>query len=249
MRMLILREQRWAMLVLLLALATGCAHLNRVPSGPPVTRVEVMQTAVAYANHPWHAGPGNIFHGSDTNGVHIDTQDVAWWGDGGWYADGRTNIGVPYCWDGDSTLAQFDAGLRAGRPAGYHFKKSERRSKTHRGPPTSTLPVGVDCSGFVSRCWQLKHRRSTYDMARVCRRLASFDDLQPGDAVNKRYDHIILFAGWLDARHEQMRVYEAGDAQKNNLPENYERVHEDVYPRAWLAEKGFVPLRYDGVNN
>jgi cell wall-associated NlpC family hydrolase len=234
-------------LILILALASGCAHLQRVPPGPAVTRDEVMQTAMAYANHPWQAGAANIFHGTDTNGVRIDTPDAAWWGPGGWYADGRTNIGLPYCWNGDSTLAEFDAGIRAGRPAGYHFKKSEHRSQSQPGPEGSTLPVGVDCSGFVSRCWQLKERRSTYDMAKVCRRLKSFDELQPGDAVNKRYDHIILFAGWVDARHEQMRVIEAGDAQKKNRPDNYERVHEDVYDRAWLAKMGFVPLRYKEI--
>ena len=236
-------------LILILALAVGCAHLNRVPPGPPVTREQVMQTAEAYASHPWQATPANAFHGTDTNGVRINTPDAAWWGPGGWFADGTTNIGVPYCWDGDSTLAEFDAGIRTGRPAGDQFKKLYRRSQSHPGPASSALPVGVDCSGFVSRCWQLDKRRSTYDMARVCRRLRSFDDLLPGDAVNKRYDHIILFAGWVDAQHEQMRVFEAGDAQKNNLPENYVRVHEDVYDRDWLTEKGFVPLRYEGIQD
>jgi hypothetical protein len=235
--------------VLLLTLASGCAHLNRVAPGPTVTRAEVMQTAEAYANHPWQATPANIFHGTDAHGVRVDTQDVAWWGPGGWYADGRTNIGLPYCWSGDSTLAEFDAGIRAGRPAGYHFKKSERRSPSHRGPADSALPVGVDCSGFVSRCWRLNQRRSTYDFPGICHRLRSFDDLRPGDAVNKRYDHIILFMGWVDARHEQMWVFEAGDAQKGNDPENYERVHKDFYDRAWLEENGFVPLRYDGIQN
>ena len=236
-------------LIPLLAVASGCAHLNRVPPGPAVTREQVMQTAAAYANHPWQATTANIFHGTDANGVRINTPDASWWGPGGWLADGGTNIGLPYCWDGSSTLAEFDAGIRAGRPAGDQFKKLYRRSKNNPGPASSALPVGVDCSGFVSRCWQLDKRRSTYDMGRVCRRLRSFDDLLPGDAVNKRYDHIILFAGWVDAQHEQMRVFEAGDAQKNNLPENYVRVHEDVYDRSWLARKGFVPLRYDEIRN
>jgi hypothetical protein len=236
-------------LFLILGLASGCAHLNRVPPGPLVTREQVMQVAEAYANHPWQATPANIFHGTDTNDVRIDTPDAAWWGPGGWLADGSTNIGVPYCWGGDSTLAEFDVGVSAGRPAGYHFKNLGRRSKSYRGPTGSTLPVGVDCSGFISRCWHLDHRRSTYDMARICRRLRSFDDLLPGDAVNKPYDHIILFAGWADAQHEYMRVFEAGDAQRGNQPGNYERVHEDVYAREWLIEKGFAPLRYEEIQH
>jgi hypothetical protein len=236
-------------LILILAAASGCAHLNRIPPGPPVTREQVMQTAEAYASHPWRATEANVFHGTDAHDVRVDTPDAAWWGPGGWLADGTTNIGLPYCWDGASTLAQFDAGILAGRPAGCHFKTLGRRSKSYHGPRSSRLPVGVDCSGFVSRCWQLDKRRSTYDIGRICRRLRSFDDLRPGDAVDKPYDHIILFIGWADAQHGQMRVFEAGDAQKNNNPENYERVHEDVYDRDWLTEKGFVPLRYNEIQN
>lgn len=231
-------------LIFLLALADGCAQLRtirRSPAGPPVTRQEVMATAEAYASHPWRATPANVFHGTDAAGVWIDTPDAAFWGDGGWYADGRTNIGVPYCWGGASTLAEFDRGVLAGRPAGYHF----------RGPrqlhADSALPVGVDCSGLVSRCWRLYSRRSTYDIGRICERLAAYDDLRPGDVVNKPYDHVILFEGWVDGSHEAMRVFEAGDAKKDGDPKNYERVHEDVYYREWLKDHGFVPLRYKGI--
>lgn len=231
---------RISTLLLMVALASGCAHLNRVPPGPPVTREQVMQTAEAYANHPWQASAANIFHGTDTNGVHIDTPDVAWFGPDGWYADGRTNIGVPYCWGGDSTLAEFDAGVRAGRPVGYQFKKLARNSHdAGKDPQSSALPVGVDCSGLVSRCWQLDQQRSTYNMAQVCRQLPSFDDLLPGDALNKPYDHIILFAGWADPQHEHMRVVEAIQAG----------VREDVHSRASVVAKGFEPLRYNEIQN
>jgi hypothetical protein len=224
--------------ILILALATGCAHLR---PGPAVTRRQVMETAEAYANHQWRAAPANVFHGTDPAGVWVDTPDVDFWGPGGWYADGRTNIGVPYCWGGASTLAQFDRGLLQGRPAGYHF----------RGPRNdhydSALPVGVDCSGLVSRCWRLYARRSTYDIGKVCERLPSYDDLRPGDAVNKPYNHVILFESWLDGSHEKMRVFEAGDAKRSGDPTNYEKAHEDVYDRDWLLQHGFVPLRYDRI--
>jgi hypothetical protein len=220
------------------ALISGCAQLR---PGPAVTREQVLATAQDYANHPWRGTAANVFHGLDNAGTWIDTPDVDFWGEGGWYADGRTNIGVPYCWGGASSLAEFDQGLLKGRPAGYHF----------RGPrvnhPDSVLPVGVDCSGLVSRCWRLRARRSTYDIGEICEPLPNYDDLLPGDAVNKPYDHVILFVGWVDGTHEKMQVLEAGDAKRGGDPKNYQRVHEDVYDREWLLKHGFVALRYKQI--
>lgn len=236
----------------ILVLFAGCAHLSdherraTMPeAGPFVNRHAVMETAQAYAEHPWRATAANVFHGLDAHGVRVDTPDAGWWGPGGWYADGRINVGLPYCWGGDSTIEEFDNGIRAGRPGGYHFKKINRTKE--KDPPDSSLPVGVDCSGFVSRCWQLYSRRSTYDIGGVCYRLKSYNDLLPGDALNKPYAHIILFAGWADTEHTRIRVFEAGDARTNDLPQNYERVHEDVYSRAWLLKRGFVALRYRNI--
>ncbi|HEX3625356.1 MAG TPA: hypothetical protein VH280_08020 [Verrucomicrobiae bacterium] len=224
--------------ILILALTSGCAQFR---PGPAVSRRQIMDTAQAYANHQWRATPANVFHGTDAAGMWVDTPDVDYWGPGGWYADGRTNVGVPYCWGGDSTLVEFDHGISQGRPAGYHF----------RGPRTghgdSALPVGVDCSGLVSRCWRLHTRRSTYDIGKICERLPGYDDLRPGDVVNKPYDHVILFEGWVDGTHAKMRVFEAGDAKRGGDPQNYEKVHEEVYDRDWLSAQGFVPLRYKEI--
>lgn len=225
-------------LTLILILASGCASFR---PGPSVTRQQVMETAEAYASHPWRATPANVFHGTDQAGVWIDTQDIEFWGIGGWHADGQTNIGVPYCWSGDSTLAEFDRGLQQRRPAGYHF----RGPRIDHGD--SALPVGVDCSGLVSRCWQLNSRRSTYDIGEICDSLPGYDDLRPGDVVNKPYAHVILFAGWVDPTHERMRVIEAGHMGEDDDPRNYERVHEDIYDRDWLTKHGFVALRYKRI--
>ncbi len=224
--------------VLFLALLTGCTQMR---PGPAVTRNQVLVTAEAYASHSWQATSANVFHGLDNGGAWIDTPDADFWGVGGWYTDGRTNIGVPYCWGGDSTLVEFDQGLLRGRPAGYHFRGPRV------GHADSALPVGVDCSGLVSRCWRLRARRSTYDIGEICEELPNYDVLLPGDAVNKPYNHVILFEGWVDGTHEKMRVFEAGDAKRNGDPKNYERVHEDVYDRDWLLKHGFVALRYKEI--
>jgi hypothetical protein len=251
-------------LILILALVSGCKHLptnsghsattladkTAVGSraGAAITRQEVLQIAEAYARYEWRATVTNIFHGTDASGVRIDTPDVKWWGHGGWYSDGRVNVGVAYCWGGDSTLREFDEGILAGRPAGYDFRVSA--SADWHSVPASSLPVGVDCSGFVSRCWRLKIKRSTRGLIEDCRQLPSFDDLRPGDALNKPGLHVILFNEWLDEKHDKMRVVEAGTGKEDDVkehPEYCEKVHENVYERTWLSTNGFVPLRYRGI--
>jgi hypothetical protein len=80
-----------------------------------------------------------------------------------------------------------------------------------------------------------------------CRQLPSFDDLRPGDAINRWNVHVILFKEWLDKKHDEMHVFEAGDGQENAPPEYYVKVHENDYNRTWLSTNGFVPLRYRGI--
>jgi len=239
-------------LFLILAFATGCAHDPAVKVSPgtdsardgrPVTRAEVLQIAQAYAEHQWRGTSTNIYHGLDARGVRVDTPDMEWWGPGGWYADGSVSTGIPYCWNGDSTLAEFDAAISNGLPVGCMFKKLDRK----HDPPDSDLPAGVDCSGLVSRCWRLKERKSTYDMSDVSYQLPTLDALCPGDAVNKPHSHIILFIAWTDKKHDKMLVYEEGDSKKTGAPLNRDRAHIDTYDRTWLEAHGFVPIRYRNI--
>ena len=228
------------------ALLNGCAKPSRVESKPPqqppiastspasfdedpITRAEVLELARAYATHQWRATTANIFHGVDDNGVRVDTPDAQWWGRTGWHADGRVMIGVPYCWGGKSTLEEFDSGLRQGRPAGHTFHGPRPRS--------SRLPVGVDCSGLVSRCWRLKKRRSTATIPEVCDVLTSFDNLLPGDVANRPHGHVVIFIEWLDPQQEKMRVIEATDSS----------VRQSEHTVTRLKQRGFAPLRFRGI--
>ena len=249
--------------ILILALLSGCEHLptdsghsaasladkTTIGSrdGAAITRQEVLQIAEAYAQYEWRPTMTNTYHGLDASGVRVDTPDVKWWGRGGWYL-GRVNVGVPYCWGGDSTLREVDEGILAGRPAGYDFRVSV--SADWHSVPASSLPVGVDCSGFVSRCWRLKLKRSTRGLIEDCGQLPSFDELLPGDAIDKPNLHVVLFEKWLDQRHDKILVVEAGTGKEDDNkkhPEYCEKVHENVYERTWLSTNGYVPLRYRGI--
>lgn len=70
-----------------------------------------------------------------------------------------------------------------------------------------------DCSGFVSMAWQFKDNPSTayfppFVTGKYAIPLGSFDDMVPGDAINKTfrnpYGHVMLFAGWASADHSQL---------------------------------------------
>lgn len=70
-----------------------------------------------------------------------------------------------------------------------------------------------DCSGFVSMSWQFSASPYTgllppFVEGKYAVELGSFDDLVPGDAVNKTfrnpYGHVMLFAGWASADHSQL---------------------------------------------
>ena len=70
-----------------------------------------------------------------------------------------------------------------------------------------------DCSGFVSMAWQFTKNPSTalfppFVSGEYAVALPGFDDLVPGDAVNrtyrKPYGHVMLFAGWASADHSEL---------------------------------------------
>lgn len=59
---------------------------------------------------------------------------------------------MPYCWGGFSTPSQYKAGMtNGGRVGNINTSTAGHVSNTY----------GLDCSGYVSRCWGLTSKRST----------------------------------------------------------------------------------------
>lgn len=188
-------------------------------------RERMLEVARLYATHVWRAAESNRFHGVDADGVPVDTPDASY-SEGGWRPGPFDNVGVPYRWGGFSSLEEFDRGLERGLFAG-HIQSGKRAQGSRHA-------VGVDCSGFVARCWDLPEKQSTRSIGGLCYELGSWDELRPGDVLNRYDSHVMLFAGWADGERTRIRVFEAVD------PCVREREHE-VAP---LRELGFVPLRY-----
>jgi hypothetical protein len=193
--------------------------------GTAPTRKRVLETAEAYATHPWVAGPSNTLHGVDPDGVRVDSPDREFAGDLGWRVG--LNVGIPYCWGGFDSIDSFDRAVARGKSAGFIF--NDHRS---RHPSSSRFAAGVDCSGLVSRCWELPSKYSTGRFAEDAVPLRSWNRLRPGDIINKPVHHVLLFKGFQGRNKERVEVYEAGKW----------RVKRSVYEVADLAKLGFTPM-------
>ncbi len=195
------------------------------------TRTEVMETAAAFANHRWTPAKANILHGPDAAGIVVHTPDRST-GNSELWQPGKPYVGVAYKWGGFDTLASFEKGVRAGKAAGDLYSAEKRRKG---GAAVSSAAVGLDCSGFISRCWGLGEKQSTSSLPALCKRLGSHTDLRPGDVLNQPGGHVVLFVRWSDSTRTRFLCYEA---------EPFSRVRMSERNAVEMLAAGYSPLRY-----
>jgi hypothetical protein len=223
-----------------LTLILFCA--GSVPALPAqsVSRPEALRVAESSVQHHWHASPQNRRHGQDARGVEVHTPDRES-GRGTPLADcwtvGSDNVGVAYKWGGLDTPESFDAGLKSGKAAGDVYTPEKRRLDQ---AGISDAAVGVDCSGFICRCWKLKKRYSTYSLHEICAKLPTTSALRPADIMNQPAGHVLLFAKWLDPEKKRGLFYESAPFSKTLASE---REMSD------LIGAGYIPLRYKHIRD
>ena len=169
-------------------------------------RDEVMACARDYAELEWYCGPENLV---------VDCSSD-------WESDYEVGdyVGVPYDWGGWVSTARFLADLEEGKGAGSHSWHGILECTT-----------GVDCSGFVSQCWQCG-RQTTGTLSSVADEIGP-DELLPGDVWNDADSHVVIHSGWLE--DGRPTFYEAsGGASKV--------VH--TTDADWSYLDGYTPLRY-----
>lgn len=177
-----------------------------------VGRQESIAIAESYRVHRWKPTDRNAFHGDDDRGIRVDTPDIRFRPrDGvtrpGWWRSNRSNVGIPYQWGGFDTPRSFDAALRRGAFAGDIYTEAKRAALDDA---VSKQACGIDCSGFISRCWRLDRSYSTRELPGLCDELKSYDDLLPGDLINKHNDHALLFVRWINDSKTHFMAYETG---------------------------------------
>jgi hypothetical protein len=139
------------------------------PASKGVTRDEALAIADTYVEHIWDCRAENLTDGRITvNGVEVETPP--------WIEVGE-NQKIPYKWGGFHTLDQYDSGLLNNKYAGDIATSG-----------VSSAAVGVDCSGYVSRCWKLSSHYSTSMMnsnTTLFTQVLDWNQFLPADALHK----------------------------------------------------------------
>jgi len=201
-----------------------------------ITRERIMEIAEGFLNHEWYPTQDNIFH--DTYmGNRVDTPDrdtyTDWPDDHGWKADEPAH-GLPYQWGGFSSID----GYNLSSP--HNFDEQYTGTGAYEGrvhfagdiyTEYCSRACGLDCSGFVSRCWNSPIKQGTYTLPSLSSPIR-FDELQKGDILNIPYYHVILFKEFVDDEKTKIRTIECGGTAPN--------VNEHVYRVTTMSNDGFT---------
>ncbi len=188
---------------------------SQIPmENPPVYRDESLSIAYSYANLNWYASSCNITSGTYCGGKTVSTPS---------WVDVGSQDKVPYKWGGFSSIEGFLQGIENCEFAGDN-------NCTGGG---SDCAVGVDCSGFVSRCWKTSQKYGTSTFSSVSHEISP-SQLLPGDAYNDPGSHIRLF------------VRRNPDGSVNCV---------ESHGGSWCVEytyyssdpDGYTPIRYDNM--
>lgn len=164
----------------------------------------VIEKALEYANYKWKATEKNVMHGIDDAGRYVDTPDVTWKGevlDCGWWKVNEINVGIPYGWGNASTLEEFARGIEEGKYAG-NVPEDKKRYGSYQ-------TVGVDCSGLLTRCWELPKKITTRDIPEYATVIESIDEIRQGDIFAKIGSHIMFFKEFADDDKMEVVIIDA----------------------------------------
>lgn len=174
-----------------------------------IDRETVMQIAKSYAEHKWVCSQANTKASCSSSYVSD-------------YTPG-TYTGVPYDWGGYKTLAEFDNELKEGYGAGSHSRHGVLWCTT-----------GVDCSGYVSKCWQEK-RYTTSNISEISY-VIDKNSVKKGDIFNKAGSHVVLFSHF-DSSGKPIFYEASGSASKVRLNTT----------GGWSFLNGYTARRYKNI--
>jgi hypothetical protein len=192
----------------------------------PVTRQQVVETALAFASIRWTVNQAAYGPDPDTacSGFRRIRRPP--------YIEGQMNKivqGIPYCWGCHGSLANVRSRLEQGVLAGNVCTRNEPRRDA----------VGVDCSAFVSATWGLGQHYTTMAIPTITTVVEDPWSMLPGDAFNKPGRHVILFLRFTPDRKVEVAESSPGACRG--------RVCRNIYPLASLLARGYTPVRFRGL--
>lgn len=120
-------------------------------------------------------------------------QNITQWGSRGTFYAGTTYTGIPYGQPVNTngyvgygiSLDNFDAAVRDNTSNFYTDYSQYNRIAPY---------YSTDCSGYVSYCWGLTNRRTTYSLPQTATQVGdqSIYSLQIGDILNESSSHVVL---------------------------------------------------------
>jgi hypothetical protein len=203
-----------------------------------IEREQIIDIAEGFLNHQWQPTNENIFH--DTyKGWHVDTPDRDTYSsqpsNWGWKAN-QMNAVIPYKWGGFSSIS----GFNLTNPEDFdeqYTGTGNYEGTIHFGGDIYTdknfvcqVACGVDCSGFVSRCWNLPIKHGTYTLPYASSQI-KYHELETGDVLNIPHYHVILFVEFLNNEKTLIRTIEAGGG--------YPNVNEHIYTILSVSDDDF----------
>ncbi len=189
--------------------AIGLALVLAIPAAA-IDRAEVMDRARAFAGHPWHCSASNL-QASCLTGYQSE------------YVEGD-HMGLPYDWGGFVMLHRFDLDIDEGEGAG-----------SPAGGEVAACTTGLDCSGYVSACWDTGQKYGTWTIGDISS-VIDLSELQPGDALNEPGYHIVIYGDTLS--DGTLLYYEA-------MPPNVRR----NWFASWAGVAGFEAIRLDSIES
>ncbi|HEU4507605.1 MAG TPA: hypothetical protein VFR78_05150, partial [Pyrinomonadaceae bacterium] len=135
---------------------------------------------------------------------------------------------VPYDWGGFDTVESFNQLMSENNKAG---------DITSAG--NYDCSRGIDCSGFVLRCWGFKDRGGLYtgNLANISGEI-NILELLPGDILNLAGSHVVLFQDHKGGTNAGLEVWEA-------TTQRHDRVIRR--PTSWRRWVGYTARRYRNV--
>jgi hypothetical protein len=140
-----------------------------------------------------------------------------------------TYSSVPYDYGGFDSVSSYNGYMSPGTSQAGDADSTEETNPN--------CAKGVDCSGYVSRAWQLTGKLGTCGLEGVSTQLSSTSQLLRGDIMNNCGVHTVIFSGF----NGSTGFYDYESTTMNN----YDRVIS--YTSTWSRVSSYLPRRYTNV--